>query len=80
MLFKKYYKAYIRNLNRFNPVAESKNFELAVLQKAIGIDKLRPTKPFSVLWFHVKYRFNLTSKPYMRFKQRKRIKNTHNKT
>jgi hypothetical protein len=78
MLFKRYYLGYIRNLNRFNPIAENKNFELAVLQKAIEIDNLRPTKPFSVLWFHVKYRFNLTSKPYMWFKKRKRIKNTHN--
>jgi len=78
ILFKKYYKEYIRNLNRFNPVAENKNFELAVLQKAIEVDKLRPTKPFDLLWFHFKYRFKITSKAYIWFKQRKRKKNNHN--
>lgn len=78
MFFKKYYKSYIRNLNRFNPVAENKNFELAVLQKAIEIKSISPTKPFAVLWFHVKFRYTLTSKPYVWFRKRKRIKNTHN--
>jgi|SRR5690554_6245099 len=78
ILFKKYYKQYIRNLNRFNPVAENKNFDLAVLQKAIEADNLRPTKPFPVLWFHVKYKYKLTSEPYMWLRERKRIKNTHN--
>ncbi|MFY7861792.1 MAG: hypothetical protein ACOVP5_06145 [Chitinophagales bacterium] len=78
ILFKKYYKEYIRNLNRFSPVAENKNFELAVLQKAIEADKLRPTKPFSVLWIHIKYRYKLTSKPYIWYKERKRKKKTYN--
>lgn len=78
ILFKKYYKQYIRNLNRFNPVAENKNFELAVLQKAIETDNLRPTKPFPILCFHFKYRYKLTSGPYMWLIERKRKKNTHN--
>jgi hypothetical protein len=80
ILFKKYYKEYIKNLNRFNPVAENKNFELAVLQKAIEANKLRPTKPFPVFWLHIKYRYKLTSKPYMWFRKRKLKKNTHNIT
>lgn len=78
ILFKKYYMEYIINLNRFNPVAQNKNFELAVLQTALEADKLRPTKPFSVLCFHFKYRYKLTSKPYIWFRERKRNKNTHN--
>ena len=53
MFFMKYCKSYIMNLNRFNPIAENKNFELAVLQKAIEIKSINPTKPFSVLWFHI---------------------------
>ena len=78
ILFKEYYNQYIRNLNRFNPKAENKNFDLAVLQKAIQADKLRPTKPLPILWFHVKYRYKLTSEPYMWLSKRKRVKNTHN--
>ena len=72
ILFKKYYKEYISNLNRLNPVAENKNFELAVLQKALENDKLRPTKPFSVFWFHIKYRYKLTSKTYLWLRMKKR--------
>lgn len=78
VFFKKYYKQYIRNLNRFNPKAENKNFDLAVLQKAIQSDKLRPTKPLPILLFHLKYKYNLTSKPCMWFKDRKRKMNTRN--
>jgi hypothetical protein len=77
VLFKKYYKGYIKNLNRFKPVAENKNFDLAVLQKAIQADRLRPTKPFPIFWFHVKYRYRLTSEPYMWFRERNQIKNSN---
>lgn len=72
ILFKNYYKEYVSNLNRFNPVAENKNFELAILQKAMEDNKLRPTKPFPIFWYHVKYKYKMTSKPYLYFRMKKR--------
>lgn len=80
ILFKKYYRQYINNLNRFKPKAEERNFDLAVLQQAIAMDKLRPTRPFPILVYHLKYKYKLTSITYITYREKKRRKklNTHN--
>lgn len=80
ILFKGYYFRYIRNLKRFNPKAENKNFEIAVLQKALEKNKLNPTKPIPILLHHIKYEYKLTSIPYIWYRKKKRYKklNTHN--
>lgn len=61
ILFKKYYKRIIRNLNRFNPKAENKNFDIAIVKDLLTESDERPLKPFSVLLYHIKYEYKLTS-------------------
>jgi len=65
MLFKNYYKKYTKNINRFNPKAENKNFELVMVQQVLRDDPLHPLKPLDVLIFHLKWEFKLTSKIYI---------------
>jgi hypothetical protein len=72
VFFKDYYQKYTRNLNRFNPKAENKNFELAVLQIAIKEDPLHPLKPWAVFKLHLKYKWKLSSSVYMRFRKKKK--------
>ena len=72
VFFKKYYKKYTRNLNRFNPRAEHKNFDLAVLQNVLKDDPIRPLKPIDVLIHHLKWEFKFTSKIYVWFLGRRR--------
>jgi len=45
ILFKKYYKSIVINLNRFNPKAENTNFELAILKDLLVEKKSRPLRP-----------------------------------
>lgn len=70
IIFKKYYKRYTSNLNRFNPKAEHKNFDLAMLQNVIKEDPLHPLKPIDVLLYHLKWKFKFTSKVYVWFLRR----------
>jgi hypothetical protein len=70
MLFKKYYKAYTTNLNRFNPKAENKNFDLFVVRQILKDDPLKPLRPLDVLIFHLKWEVKLTSKIYIWFLRR----------
>jgi hypothetical protein len=65
ILFKKHYKSYTKNLNRFKPKAENKNFDLAMLQNVIKDDPNRPLKPIPVLIYHLKWKFKFTSKIYV---------------
>jgi hypothetical protein len=64
ILFKNYYKKFIRNLNRFEPKAENGNFHLALLSDLLEETDTRPLKPFSVIKYHLKYEYKLTSKIY----------------
>jgi hypothetical protein len=75
VLFKNYYKAYTRNLERFNPKAEHKNFDLVMLQKIIAEDPRHPLKPIPVLIYHLKWEFNFTSKIYIWLLKRRRKEN-----
>jgi len=61
ILFKKYYKSIIRNLNRFNPKAENNNFDLAILKDLLIEKKYKPLKPLPILMYHLKYEYKLTS-------------------
>lgn len=58
IIFKNYYKSFIRNLNRFNPEATSSNFDLAILVDLLSETKSRPLKPFPILIYHLKYKYS----------------------
>lgn len=68
VIFRNYYKRFTRNLNRFNPKAQNKNFDLVIIQSLLKDDPLHPLKPFDVLVYHLKWKFKLTSRIYMRLK------------
>lgn len=72
MFFKTHYKNYTRNLNRFNPKAENKNFDLAILQIAIQENPLHPIKPIPILFYYIKYKFKFSSRIYLRYRNLKR--------
>ena len=64
IIFKDYYKEFIRNLNRFNPKAEDNDFHLALMNDLLKETKSRPLRPFPILKFHLKYRYKLSSRIY----------------
>jgi hypothetical protein len=70
MLFKDYYKKYTSNLNRFNPKAVNKDFNLVMVQLVLKDNSLKPIKPFDVLIFQLKWEVKLTSKIYIWFLKR----------
>lgn len=74
IFFKKHYKDYTRNLNRFNPKAQNKNFDLIILQKLLNDEASYPLKLQEVLLYHLKWKFNLTSKIYLKIKNRNKVK------
>lgn len=55
MLFKSYYKAYSKNILRFNPTSENGNFDLVMLQQILKDDPIHPLKPIPVLLYHFKF-------------------------
>ena len=73
IIFKKYYQLYTQNLNRFQPKAENRNFDLAMIQLVLDI-KYKPLKPIPVLIYHLKHEYKLTSKVYFWFVERRRTK------
>lgn len=73
VLFKKYYQSYTKNLNRFKPKAENRDFDLAMIQVVLD-NKDKPLKPIAVLKYHLKFKYKISSKVYMWFVQRKRRK------
>src|SRR5690606_36890253 len=62
ILFKDYYRKYIKNLNRFKPKAENGDFHLALMNDLLKDSKSRPLKPFPILLFHLKYKYKLSSR------------------
>ena len=70
MLFPKYYKGIVRNLNRFNPKADNKNFDLFMIQQVLKEDPLHPIKPVDVILFNLKWHFKPTSSTYVWFLKR----------
>lgn len=76
VLFKGYYRDYIENLNRFMPEAEGDVPDLTFLRIALTENKWKPTKPWPVFLYHIRYRFPLTSKPivsYQKMQYRKKL-------
>jgi hypothetical protein len=61
MFFKDYYRSFVKNLIRLKPKAENKNMELVMLQKKLEMTDLQPTKPSSVLLYHMKYTWRISS-------------------
>lgn len=61
IIFKNYYKSFIKNLNRFNPKAENNNFDLAILKTLLIEKNNRPLRPVPILIYHFKYEYKLTS-------------------
>ncbi|MGO3182758.1 MAG: hypothetical protein ACTIJ9_07995 [Aequorivita sp.] len=61
-LFSDYYRKYIENLNRFKPDTEEENPDVTFLMIAIAEDPWKPTDPFSVFMYHIRYKYKLTSK------------------
>jgi|GEM_PF-3146471 len=74
VVFKNHYKEFTRSLLRLNPEGFNKNFDLILLQKLLQDDAMPPLKPFEVLVHHLKFKYKITSKPYVWFLI-KRIKN-----
>jgi hypothetical protein len=70
VFFKKHYQALTKNLNRFNPKAENKNFDIIMLQHVLKDDPLYPVKAFSVLLYYIKWKFKLTSPLYVWYVKR----------
>lgn len=70
MLFPKYYKGIVSNINRFNPKAENKNFDLFMVQQVLKDNPIKPIKPIDVILFNLKWNFKPTSKVYIWFLKR----------
>jgi hypothetical protein len=76
VIFKNHYKEFTRSLLRLNPEGFNKNYDLIVLQKLLQDDAMHPLKPFEVLEHHLKFKYKITSNPYVWFSnKRRRIKN-----
>jgi hypothetical protein len=77
MIFRRYYKAYSDNILRFKPISKDGNLDLVVLQEVLKEDPIRPLKPFSVILYHLKFHFKLTSAIYLKLSKKRKI--VHNK-
>lgn len=69
-----YYRKYIDNLNRFKPNTEDKNPDLTFLLIALAEDKWKPTKPFPVFSYHLRYKNKLTSKFFISRQKKQNLK------
>ena len=67
MLFKSYYQSFSNNILRLKPTSDNGNLDLIVLQEVLKDDPLHPLKPIDVLMFHLKYKFNPSSKLYLKY-------------
>ncbi|MFK5972617.1 MAG: hypothetical protein QM485_04985 [Flavobacteriaceae bacterium] len=61
IIFKKYYKEFVRNLNRFNPRAQNTDFDLAIIKNLLIEKNTRPLRPIPILIYHLNYRYKVTS-------------------
>lgn len=74
ILFADYYRKYIANLNRLKPEAGEIDPDLTVLQLAIAENKWKPTTPFSIAIHQIKYKYKLTSKPFLALQKKQNRK------
>lgn len=61
ILFKKYYRDFVKNLNRFSPKASNTDFDIAILKGLLIEERHRPLRPFPILIYHIKFKYKLTS-------------------
>ena len=71
VFFKQHYQAYTNNLNRFNPQATNRDFDLAVIQIVLKDNELNPLAPLDILFFHLKWKWKYSSAIYLFFKKHK---------
>lgn len=74
VLFSKYYRKYIDNLNRLKPQPDDKKPDLTLLRVALAENEWKPTTPFSIFVHHLKYDNKLTSKPFIAYQKRQNKK------
>lgn len=74
ILFEDYYKNYIESLNRLKPSFVNDELDLAFLRIAIAENKWKPTKPYLVFRYHLKYKFWLTSKFFISNQKKRNFK------
>lgn len=72
MLFKKYYKRHRANILRLKPTTSQRSVDWVVLQKVLQEEDIHPLKPNRVFIHHLKYEWTLTSRVYLKIRQRKR--------
>lgn len=64
MFSQNHYRSFVKNLIRLKPKAENKNMDLVILQKAL---EMTDTKPSKVLFYHLKYKWKMSSWIYDKF-------------
>lgn len=74
LLFSKHYKKYLANLKHLKPELDGAYPDVALLRVAVSENKWKPTKPFDIFVHHIKYRYKLTSKPYIAFEKKQNKK------
>ncbi len=67
MLFKNHYKTYSANILRLKPTSTNKNFDLVVLQNVLQEDDIHPLKLSKVFIYHLKFKWKLTSRIYLKY-------------
>ena len=70
VVFKKHYKEFTKDLLRYNPKSQDKDFDLIFLQNKLQNNSI-PLKPFEVLVYHLKFKYKITSKSYSWFLRKK---------
>jgi hypothetical protein len=70
MLFPEYYKGIVMNINRFNPKAENKNFDLVMVQQVLKDNPFKPIKPIDAIRFNMMWNYKPTSRIYTWFLKR----------
>lgn len=74
VLFPKYYRKYIDNLNRLKPDPKDENPDLSLLRIALAENEWKPTTPFSIFIHHIKYDNKITSRPFIAYQKRQNRK------
>lgn len=74
VLFPKYHRKYIANINRLKPEPEEHNPDLALLRVALAENDWKPTTPFSIFIHYLKYDNKITSKPFIAFQKKQNRK------
>ena len=75
VLFSSHYKKYVANLNRFKPQSIDGNIDLTFLMIAIAEDKWKPTEPYEIFSYNLKYRNRLTSRFFLSQQKKQNLKN-----